>query len=82
MITNMRTLRATAKAGHIKLHRDTGFRVRHWLGPWVRAVYVNGLDSKRRFRYRGQDYELRYLEGCFSPFVFHAKYPDTRGHFA
>jgi hypothetical protein len=71
MITNPRTLRAMAKRGWIEWQDG---RERHWTGATVKRRHVqpgakleNWYDT---FRYRGREYRLRYVDGCFHPFVF------------
>lgn len=71
MVTNPRTLRAMARAGWI-LWEDG--RERHWTGLTVKRRHVQPgpkLDDwSQTFCYRGHDYRLRYVDGCFHPFVF------------
>jgi hypothetical protein len=85
VVPDVRTLKAMAKAGLIKLHADTGKKVRHWTGRMVTAFYVDGIGSgepfvykgrhyRRKyfdepFVYKGRHYRLKYFDGCFSPFV-------------
>lgn len=71
MVTNPRTLRAIAKQGFISWQDG---RERHWTGLTVKRRWVapgnklvNWYDT---FRYRGHEYRLRYVDGCFHPFVF------------
>lgn len=71
MITNTRTLRAMAKRGLIEWAPRLE---RHWTGYTVKRLHVqpgpklqNWYDT---FRYRGKEYRLRYVDGCFHPFVF------------
>jgi hypothetical protein len=64
-------LKAMAKAGHIRLHDDTGQKVRHWTGQTLKAVYVDSIPKgqPRQFKFEGQTWELQYVDGCFCPFV-------------
>ena len=73
MVTNTRTLRAMAKQGFITWQDG---RERHWTGATAKRRWVhegpklaNWYDT---FTYRGHDYRLRYVDGCFHPFVFRA----------
>jgi hypothetical protein len=71
VLTSMLVLRAMQKAGHICFAPDTGKKVRHWSGATVTAVYVDGPpDGKpNQFEFGGIEWELRYIDGCFYPFV-------------
>ena len=71
MVTNPRTLRAMQKQGLI-VWPDVVER--HWTGHQIRSRWVqpgpklaNWYDT---FRYRGKEYRLHYVDGCFHPFVF------------
>lgn len=71
MITDGRTLAGMQRQGFI-VWQDG--RERHWTGLTVRRRHVqpgpkleNWYDT---FRYRGREYRLRYVDGCFHPFVF------------
>lgn len=73
MITNPRTLRAMARQGFITWSSGVD---RHWTGLKVKRYWV-GEGPKlvpwyANFTYRGRDYRLRYVDGCFHPFVFRA----------
>lgn len=73
IVSNLRTLKAMARKGHIKLHEETGQKVRHWTGRTVTACYVDGKETGDRwyepFEYKGTKYRLQYFDGCFCPFV-------------
>jgi len=79
MVTNPRTLRAMAKQGFIEWQDG---RERHWTGLMAKRRWVHAgpkLDAwYQTFTYRGNEYRLRYLDGCFHPFVFKvgARVPD------
>ena len=71
MITDGRTLQGMTRAGFI-VWRDG--RERHWSGWTVKRRHVqpgpkleNWYDT---FSYRGREYRLHYVDGCFHPFVF------------
>ena len=74
MVTNRRTLKAMARQGFIKLPKETV--ARHWSGLEVPVCYVEEGPKLAvwydTFCYRGTFYRLRYVEGCFFPFVFRA----------
>jgi hypothetical protein len=71
MVTNPRTLRAMTKQGFIEWTPGID---RHWSGQRVRVTYVHAGPKLQNwsdtFRYRGHDYRLHYVDGCFKPFVF------------
>lgn len=75
MIKDCNVLRGMAKAGHIKLPAEFGKKVRHWTGQMVKVCYVDSGDSMS-FEHNGKKYEVRYLDGCFNPFVFAAHEPS------
>jgi hypothetical protein len=56
-ITNLNTLKAMAKAGLIKLTKDT-----------AKFKYIH--DGPHTFIYNGQTYKTQYLNGCFYPFIY------------
>lgn len=71
MITDGRTLKAMTRHGFI-VWSDA--RERHWTGSTVKRRHVqpgpklaNWYDT---FTYRGTEYRLQYVDGCFHPFVF------------
>ena len=82
VVCDIRKLRAMAKAGFIKLHRDTGLKVRHWCGPLVTAFYVYGMAEGHSeyapFKYRGRLYELKCFSGCYLPFVIDVAVAEAR----
>lgn len=41
-----------------------------------RQLYVDEKHHPRRFEYKGNKFEIRYLDGCFYPFVFLEKAPE------
>lgn len=71
MVSNPRTLRAMTRAGFITWSPAIE---KHWTGARVRRLHVQPgpkLDNwSDVFRYRGADYRLHYIDGCFHPFVF------------
>jgi hypothetical protein len=56
-ITNLNTLKAMAKAGLIKLTKDT-----------AKFKYID--EAPHTFIYNGQTYKTQYLSGCFYPFIY------------
>lgn len=73
MITDGRTLRAMTKRGLIVWYPCLE---RHWTGLTVKRCHVQPgaklEDWYQEFEYRGRQYRLRYVDGCFHPFVFEA----------
>ena len=69
LITNMNTLKALQRAGHVKLHSDTGKIVGAIPYGKVKAYYVHH-ETKPIFQHKGKTYIKDYISGCFSPFVY------------
>jgi hypothetical protein len=71
-----RTLRAMTRHGWI-VWSDA--RERHWTGQTIKRRHVQPgpklEDWYQTFIYRGHAYRLRYVDGCFHPFVFRADQP-------
>lgn len=71
MVTDGRTLRAMVRAGWIEWSPQLE---RHWTGLTARRFWVRPgrrLETwYQRFTYRGREYQLGYVDGCFHPFVF------------
>lgn len=72
IITNLRTLRALERAGFVTVCPQVPER--HWTGAMVRSRWVQPGDKHpehvgQRFKWRGKEYRLAYLDGCFKPFV-------------
>ena len=71
MITSKKTLAGMAKAGFIKWEDGVD---EHWTGQKVNRVWVDeGSELKHwsdTFTYKAKNYRLRYIDGCFKPFVF------------
>jgi hypothetical protein len=67
IVNHLGMLKAMARSGHINLHPDTGYKVKHWTGTWVKTYYVE--TGQRRFEYKGRIYGVRYFDGCYAPFV-------------
>ena len=76
MVTNRRTLTAMTKQGFIKWEHQIE---RHWTGAPIRRCWVQPGPKLAHdfvtFRYRGHDYRLHYVSGCFHPFVFRVGSP-------
>ena len=72
IIKNIRTLEGMAKQGLIKLHNQTGIKIKGlYGGKSFTCCYVDdrceGVPST--FLYKGNWYELKYVSGCFMPYV-------------
>lgn len=71
--TDHRTLAAMERAGFIVRNGRTGETERHWTGSQVPVVTVQAGPKLRNwydvFEYKGEQYRLRYFDGCFKPFV-------------
>ena len=67
IVKDYRILKALERRGHITCMDG---KVRHWSGIQTRVYYVDyGTNPARNFTYNGKDYELKYFDGCFNPFV-------------
>lgn len=67
-VTDMRTLNALAKAGHITLHEQTGKKV-YWNGRYFKTYYIDDYKQPT-FSHNGITYVAKFIDGCFNPFVF------------
>lgn len=75
IVTDYRTLKAMERRGFI-VTRDG--RERHWTGVMVRNYFVSPgprLINGHRFTYKGVEYSVKYLDGCFHPFVVRLDVP-------
>jgi len=72
-VRHMPLLKRMAKEGIIKLHVDTGRKVGGLFGGKHTAYYVSdrldGLITNTPFHFEGERYCLKYVDGCFCPFV-------------
>lgn len=75
IVSDLRVLKAMERAGLIRFHKDTGKRLAGLYGGKHKICYVGGYpeDGDIDFEYKGKRYTLRYLSGCFCPFVFDVK---------
>ena len=69
IVTDLRVLKAMAKANLILLDDDTGKPVRHWTGAVGKATYIWDAVKANPFTYKGVQYKVQYFDGCFKPFV-------------
>lgn len=71
LITDGRQLAGMARQGWIVWER--GRQDRHWTGVTVKRVWVQPgpklAHTCEPFTYRGVEYRLTYVDGCFHPFV-------------
>ena len=68
IVRNMNTLKAMEKAGHIKLHNQTGSKITGLYSPTrFTCYYIN--DGQWSFMYKGKKYQTKYFDGCFCPYV-------------
>jgi hypothetical protein len=72
MIIDGRILAGMTRQGFIVWHDG---RERHWTGQTIKRRHVEPGPKLVHwwdvFAYRGRYYRLRYVDGCFHPFVFH-----------
>ena len=73
IVTDHRTLRGMETAGFINRNGSPKSRERHWTGASVRVYHVSEGPKLKHwsqvFSYKGKAYQLRYIDGCFHPFV-------------
>ncbi len=62
VITDGRTLRAMAKADKLTWPVPVHGSVKH--------KYVDEEKRSRSFQFKGKQYRIDYVDGCFFPFVF------------
>jgi hypothetical protein len=74
MVTDYRRLKGMQRQGFITF---VAGRERHWTGWQVKRCHVQPGPKLEHwydtFVYRGEEYRLRYVDGCFHPFVFALK---------
>lgn len=68
IVTDGRTLRGMAKAGHIVWPVTVAKQV-HSGHPYVNDRKSDGTYLPTRFTYKGVKYLLKYFDGCFFQFV-------------
>ena len=61
IVRNGNTLRAMAKRGYFKYPVDD-----------TNNPYVDEGNNSRTFEYKGNNYKIEYMSGCFYPFVVNA----------
>jgi hypothetical protein len=71
IVTDYRILNAMERHGFIITCPGKG---RHWTGRIIRNYFVEDAGPKlttwsQSFKYRGNEFRLRYFDGCFKPFV-------------
>ena len=68
LIKNMNTLKAMQRAGFIKFCDQTGETIETLYSRKKHIChYVD--DGDREFTYKGKRYGIKYMDGCFYPFV-------------
>lgn len=68
ILKNLNTLKALEKRKFITLHSHTGQKV-WWNGQSFKTYYIEDY-SQRTFSYNNRNFECKYVDGCFYPFVF------------
>ena len=73
IVADFRTLNALARAGYVELNGRPGQTERHWTGGRAKVITVKPGPRLEyfsdRFTHRGTEYQIRYFDGCFHPFV-------------
>lgn len=68
-IDSISLLKSMAKAGIITLHHQTGKKITGlYSDKKFTCTYVD--DGPHTFDFRGRRYGVRYVSGCFCPYVF------------
>lgn len=71
IVTDARVLKAMVRRGFIVWNQHATDR--HWTGATVRRIWVQPGEALENwydiFAYKGVRYRLRYVDGCFHPFV-------------
>lgn len=68
VVKEMHTLHKLAKAKLIELHAQTGKKVGSAVGGQVYAWYIDEYTSPV-WEFEGVDYRIKWMDGCFCPFV-------------
>ena len=68
IVNNLNTLKAMEKKGFIKFCDQTGEKITTlYSNKTMVCYYIDEGDSS--FTYKGKKYGVKYLDGCFYPFV-------------
>lgn len=70
IVNNLRRLKELEKEGLIKLHPQTGCKVKSLDGQLVTTWYIDDYVKSSEFVFKGRKYSVKYVDGCFFPFVF------------
>jgi hypothetical protein len=74
VVKNMNTLKAMKDLEFIKFHEQTGTKITGLYSDEEFTCYYIDEEGKnaplRRFKYNENDYEIKYIDGCFCPYVF------------
>ena len=68
IVKNLNTLKAMANRGLIEFHEHTGTKINGLYGGNSFTCYYV-WDGKSNFQYKGQNYGIKYFDGCFCPYV-------------
>ena len=72
ILEDIPTLKAMAKKGYIKLHNQTGKKIRGlYSSKTFICTYISGLGEgvSSPFQFKGVHYQVKYFDGCFCPYV-------------
>ena len=72
LVHNITALKGMQKAGLIKFHEQTGTKITGlYGGKSFTCTYVDDLCEGvyAPFEYKGNKYRLKYVSGCFMPYV-------------
>jgi hypothetical protein len=71
VVDNISVLKGMEKKGLIKFHPQTGTKI---IGLYSNkkftCYYIDEAVGRSRFTYNDKEYIVKYVDGCFCPFVF------------
>lgn len=70
LVCNMNTLKMLERNGFITLHPHTGYKIRGLYSNKTFTCYYIDEYKSRIFKFRGKEYTVEYVDGCFYPYVF------------
>ena len=78
IVRSIATLKAMAKKGLIKLHNQTGTKIKGlYGGKSFTCTYIDdrGEGVPFTFEFKGAHYQVKYFDGCFCPYVVQVPTP-------
>lgn len=78
IVRSIATLKAKTKKGLIKLHNQTGTKIKGlYGGKSFVCTYIDdrGEGVSYTFEFKGAFYQVKYFDGCFCPYVVQVPEP-------